>query len=220
MASFPEEFAGTAQACPSCSDTLIVPRDGAAVGGTVPLPLTTPRLVLRRFTAADWKDLLAIMSDKDMFLHLDGQPLDEDQILRWLDGDPHVKLTTPNQPFHLGMQIKPDGPLIGFIALRFPENTPWQSTLTAFVNRQHQRQGFATEALKAVLIFCFDAIGLHRVAAHCSSSDPAACRLFEKAGLRREGEFRKDRWLHGAWVNTACFGMLLEDFPPLGRDRA
>ena len=211
MASFLEEFAGTAQSCPTCSDTVIVPKDGAAVGRAVPLPLTTPRLVLRRFTPTDWKDLLEVMSDEEMFHHVDGLPLEEEQILRWLDSDTHVKLTTPNQPFHLGLEERTGRKLIGYAALRILEQASQQANVSVFVNRKFQRQGFATEALKAMLLFCFDAIGLHRVTAHCESRDAAACRLLEKAGMQREGEFRQDRLRDGEWVNTVWFGALSED---------
>jgi aminoglycoside 6'-N-acetyltransferase len=79
------------------------------------------------------------------------------------------------------------------------------------VNRQYQRKGFATEAVTAVLNFCFQAAGLHRVAAFCDSRNSAAGRVFEKCGMRREGEFRQDRWVNGEWVNTVWHAMLRAD---------
>ena len=38
------------------------------------------------------------------------------------------------------------------------------------------------------------------------------CRLLEKAGLRREGEFVKSRWLHGEWTSMVWYAMLEEEF--------
>ena len=40
--SFPKENAGFAQACPNCTESLIVPDDGSEVGWEIPLPITTP----------------------------------------------------------------------------------------------------------------------------------------------------------------------------------
>ena len=70
----------------------------------------------------------------------------------------------------------------------------------------------AGEALVALLTFCFDGLKLHRVSTWCDSRNTAACRLLEKAGLRREGEFRKDTWMDGQWLDSVWFGLLDEEF--------
>ena len=36
--------------------------------------------------------------------------------------------------------------------------------------------------------------------------------LFEKLGLRREGEFLNDNMLHGEWVNTVWYAALAEEY--------
>jgi len=83
----------------------------------------------------------------------------------------------------------------------------------------------AAEAVNALLNFCFEAITLHRVTASFDSRDISARRLFEKAGMRREGEFLKDRFLNGQWIDTVWSAMLSEEYaksrssPPL-RGRA
>lgn len=211
MASFPDTHAGLPQECPNCSETVIVPADGSALGRPLPLPIPTARLVLRRLHVPDWKDLLEVMSDEALFEYVESQPLDEEQILRWLEADSHVRLTTPNQPFHLGLQTRDGEKLIGYVSLRLAEAHPL-GTISIIVGRPHQRRGYATEALKAVLDFCFNGIGLHRVSGSCDSRHAAACRLMEKTGLQREGEFRRDRLFNGEWANTAWFGILQEEF--------
>src|ERR1035441_6751594 len=79
--SFPRESTGFAQACPNCTQSLIVPGDGSEVGHQIPLPVATPKLVLRRLAGSDWKDLLEIISDEEFFRYQDGVPLDEDGVL-------------------------------------------------------------------------------------------------------------------------------------------
>ena len=209
--SFPHESAGSVQACPTCNDSLIVPADGGETGGQIPLPISTPRLVLRRLAPGDWKDLLEIMSDEEFFHYQDGMPLDEDGVLRWLESDAHVRLTTPEQPFYLGIQLQDGDKLIGYLSLTFTDPQRLQVSLNIGLNRSFQRKGFALEAAKAVLGFCFEGLKLHRVAAWCDSRNTAACRLMEKAGMRREGEFVKSRWVHGEWVNSIWYGLLEEE---------
>jgi len=212
--SFPQENAGFVQACPDCFESLIVPEDGSEVGRPIPLPITTPRLQLRRLAASDWRDLLELLSDEEFFRYQDGVPLDEDGILHWLESDAHVRLTTHDQPFHLGIQLQDGDKLIGYLSLNFTDPQRLQVTFNIGLNRSFQRKGFALEAVKAMLGFCFDGLNLHRVAGWCDSRNVAACRLLEKAGLRREGEFVKNRRMHGDWTNSIWYAVLDEEHRP------
>jgi RimJ/RimL family protein N-acetyltransferase len=163
-------------------------------------------------TVGDWKDLLDILSDEELFQFVDGRPLGEEEILRWLENDSHVKLTTPNQPFCLGIARPAGGQLVGYLSLAITDPQRLQAELAVFLGRRHQRQGLAAEAVAGALAFCFEAIKLHRVAARCDARHAAACRLFEKAGMRREGECRKDRVLNGQWANTVWYALLGEEY--------
>ncbi len=210
--SFPAESAGFAQACPSCTQSLIVPEDGSEVGRQIPLPITTARLVIRRLAGGDWKDLLELMSDEEFFRYMDGVPLDEDGILHWLESDAHVKLTTPDQTLYLGIEVQDGSKLIGYMSLNFPDPHRLQATFSIGLNRKFQRQGFAHEAVGALLNFCFKELKLHRVAAWSDGRNTAGSRLLEKAGLRREGTFLKHRLLHGEWADSIWYALLGEEY--------
>jgi [ribosomal protein S5]-alanine N-acetyltransferase len=211
--SFPEQDAGFARACHSCTESFVVPPRGGDTGQKLPLPLTTPRLALRRLAAGDWKDLLEFLPDEELFHYAAGAPMDEDQILSWLERDAQVKLTTPDQVFHLGITLRDGGKLIGYLGLQFTDPQRLQAQVPyIFLNRSFQRKGYAREALAALLGFCFRAIKLHRVAARCDSQDAAACSLFKQAGMRREGEFIKDIPGSNGWSNSVWYGILEEDY--------
>jgi len=209
--SFPGDCAGFAQACPNCTESVIVPEAAGAAGRGLPIPMTTARLVLRRLQAGDWRDLLECHSDEELFRYVDGRPLGEEEILRWLENDSHVKLTTPNQPFFLGIELQNGGKLIGYLSLNFTDAQRLQAAFSIFVGRSHQRQGLASEAVAALFDFCFTGIKLHRVTASCDSRNVAACRLLEKAGMRREGEFLKDHFADGEWFDTVSYAKLSEE---------
>ena len=214
--SFPQASAGFAQACPSCFQSLIVPDDGSEVGREIPLPIKTPRLILRRLAGGDWRDLLELMSDEEFFRYQDGVPLDEDGVLHWLESDAHVRLTTPDQPLFLGIEVQDGGKLIGYITLSFTDAQRLLVTFSIGLNKNFHRQGFALEAVEALLGFCFEELKLHRVTGWCDSRNTAACRLMEKVGFRREGEFVKNRWVHSEWTNSIWYALLKEDCAEAG----
>ncbi len=217
MASFPRENAGFAQACPNCTQSFIVPEDGSDVGLDIPLPITTERLVLRRLAPQDWKDLLELMADEEFFRYREGVPLDEDGVLHWLEADAHVKLTTPDQTFYLGIALQDGEKLIGYLGLNFPDSHRLQATFNIGLGQKFHRQGYGVEAVVALLTFCFEGLKLHRVACWCDSRNAAGVRLLEKAGFRREGEFLKHRLLHDQWADSIWFAMLDEEFRQAGK---
>jgi [ribosomal protein S5]-alanine N-acetyltransferase len=212
VVSFPQENAGRPEACPICTESFIVPDDGSEVGWQIPLPITTARLVLRRLAGQDWRDLLELMADEEFFRYREGMPLEEDAVLHWLERDVHVKLTTPDQTLYLGITLQDGGKLIGYIGLNFPEPHRLQATFSIGLNQKFHRQGLGLEALVGLLTFCFEGLKLHRVSASCDSLNAAGIRLLEKAGMRREGEFRKHRLLHDRWADSMWYALLDEEF--------
>ena len=216
-ASFPESAVGSAQVCPACEDVVIVPPAGTATGLLVPLPIITSRLRLRRFTGSDWKALRDLVADDAGFVYVDGLPpaADEVTIANWLEADQHIRLTTPNEIFRLAIELQEGSRVIGFLGLWFTDIQRLQAGFNLSLHRSYQRQGLGLEAVDGLLGFCFKGIRLHRVSVRCDSRNAAACRLFEKVGLRREGEFVKDqRTPDGQWTNTVVFAALEEEFGP------
>ncbi len=201
--AFPQAEAGCARECPSCMEALIVPEDGSDMGGKVPVPITAPRLVLRRFQPSDWKDLLELMPDAG-----------EDHVLHWLESERQVRLTTPEHPYYLGIQLREGGKLIGHLSLRFSDPERRQALFELSLNEAYKEQDYGLEAVDALLGFCFKGIKLHRVTATCDSKNAAGCRLFEEVGMRREAEFVKDKFVEGAWANSVWYAALAEDYLP------
>jgi len=58
------------------------------------------------------------------------------------------------------------------------------------INPARQRQGIATEAVAAMLGFCFGELGLHRVQAFIDPDNTASRMLAERLGFRCEGLLR------------------------------
>ena len=119
--SFPESAIGSAQECPNCMASLIVPEAGGETGETIPIPIATPRLILRRFAMNDWEALMKLLADEDFLQSTDGLAAnEEEQVLHWLESDAAIKLTTHNQMFRLAIELQDGHQLIGHSACGFP----------------------------------------------------------------------------------------------------
>jgi RimJ/RimL family protein N-acetyltransferase len=78
----------------------------------------------------------------------------------------------------------------------------------------HTGQGFATEAVRALVEYCFACLGVRRVVANCFLANDASWRLMERVGMRREGLAVAES-LHrsGQWLDTVTYALLAEDRP-------
>jgi [ribosomal protein S5]-alanine N-acetyltransferase len=207
-----EDTAGTAQPCPHCSEDVIVPEAGQQEGRALPLPLQTPRLVLRRLELEDAGELLELMSDPELFRYEPRPAWEEADVERWLPKAVKAKLSDDEGQMSIALVHERDKKLIGLLQMAYPSTTRDQAKLEIQIHRDYHRQGLATEALLVGLNFCFRDIRLHRVMAGTDSRNIAGTRLLTKVGMRKEAEFLKNRFIDGEWANSVWFAMLREEF--------
>lgn len=88
-----------------------------------------------------------------------------------------------------------------------------QAELGWVLDPAQARQGFATEAAKALLRICFDELGLRRVIAQCFADNAPSWRLMERLGMRREQHTIRDS-LHrsGDWLDGMSYALLAEEW--------
>jgi len=79
------------------------------------------------------------------------------------------------------------------------------------IDPARQRQGIAIEAVSAMLDFCFDELGLHRVQAFIEPDNTASRGLVEKLGFSCEGLLRDNLRVNDAWCNDMLYALLATD---------
>jgi RimJ/RimL family protein N-acetyltransferase len=78
--------------------------------------------------------------------------------------------------------------------------------------------GYATEAVRELLRYSFEDLGVHRVAANCFLGNEASWRLMERLGMRRELHAVAES-LHrsGQWLDIVGYALLAEEWKDLPR---
>jgi RimJ/RimL family protein N-acetyltransferase len=74
-------------------------------------------------------------------------------------------------------------------------------------------QGYATEAVRELLRYCFEELGARRAVAGCFLDNDASWRLMERVGMRRETHAVRDA-LHrsGAWLDSLVYAILADEW--------
>ena len=102
--------------------------------------------------------------------------------------------------------------LIGHIALYAVKRLPYSSAFVGYaMDEIYIGKGIVTEAVKMVVRFAFDQIGLHRVEAYVSTQNNASIRVLEKSGFQREGLLRKLLYINGQWVDHYMYACLEDE---------
>jgi RimJ/RimL family protein N-acetyltransferase len=87
-----------------------------------------------------------------------------------------------------------------------------------WIRRSSWSKGYATEAARALSMYGFQALGLHRIEAHVALDNPASQRVVEKVGYSREGVARENELIGSHFVDHVQYSLLdHEAAPPSGR---
>lgn len=174
--------------------------------------LTTPRLLLRDFVEADLaRELLPLgPSPSDGLQPFDLR--DVPGVRRQMREAIASSRDEPRETWDLAVVRTEGDRLIGRAGLHLSEREPKEALVWFVSDPSSWNQGFANEALAAVLKACFGELSLHRVTAECNPANTGAVSLFESLGLRREAHFIENANEGGRWVDTAVFAMLAREW--------
>jgi len=88
------------------------------------------------------------------------------------------------------MEYKDNGKVIGNISVVKLNESAESADMGYCMSRSYWGNGLMPEALKAVMDYLFDEVGLNRVAACHDVNNPKSGRVMEKAGMKQEGILR------------------------------
>ncbi len=207
--SFPETRLGTAQECPHCSETVVVPPAGSEKGGKLPLPIKTLRLNIRPLRTEDLPDWLEIVKDADSYRYLNYNAPDDVEARSWFEHGKALRLAQPNGHLALGIELQNDEKIVSRLSFDFNDlEDHRQGSFNIIMHPAYRRHGYGTEAVLGLLGFGFDGIALHDIRVRIDNRDLGGRRMVEKAGMKLEGEFLEECRVKGEWVGSAYYVML------------
>ena len=174
--------------------------------------LITRRLRLRRFEPHDTADLHACFGDEGAmrFWNFPTYKTMAETKKRIV-----VRLSKTTNPYdHLAWAIckRSNGRCIGMVSYHHRNVHNRRLQLGYIVAPKHQRGGFGTEAVRAVLDYCIGALHAHRVEALIHPGNVASTRLVERLGFRCEGGPLRDYWRVGdGYASVLIYALINHD---------
>jgi RimJ/RimL family protein N-acetyltransferase len=178
------------------------------------LTLWTPRLCLRSMRLEDAADVARYRSDPEVARFQTWEPRDVTEVVAFVRSQLVLQPNTPGSWYQLTIVKRLEGTVIGDCGLHFPDHETDQAEVGITLDRTYHRQGYATEALAAVLSYLLDDLGKHRVYARVDPRNQASISLLERLGMRYEGRLRETVRLRGEWADDLMYAILAHEGRP------
>jgi len=169
--------------------------------------LTTPRLILRQFTRADLPAFTAYRRQPEVAQYQSWQAYSAADAEAFYAGQANLDFNVDDSWFQIAVVGQQSGLLLGDVAVHFFDEGK-QAELGMTFDTGYQRQGFASEALHAVIAMLFNQYNKHRLVATLDTRNQRAAHLLEKLGFRREAHFRQNIFFKGAWGDEYAYALL------------
>ncbi|MBQ3264545.1 MAG: GNAT family N-acetyltransferase [Ruminococcus sp.] len=157
--------------------------------GTV--TLETERLILRRFTPEDAQDAFCNwMSSKVVTKYLTWQPHQSVEESKEYIQSVISSCENPDH-YNWAIEFRELGQVIGAIGVNEIFETVAACEIGYCLGDRFWGRGIMPEALREVIRFLFEEVGMNRIQATHDVNNPQSGRVMEKCGLRYEGTMRQ-----------------------------
>ena len=180
------------------------------------LPMTTERLVLRRFTGKDAAAFCAYRGDPEIARYQSWDGCSTEEAREFVEKHAAQPFGPPGEWMQIAIALKSSNELIGDCGVRIGSDDARQATIGVTLARQYHGRGFASEALVCLFDHLLREMGLHRIVADIDSENIAMQRLAGRLGMRREGHLRQSLWFKGGWADELFYALLRDEW--LARD--
>ncbi|HEY8964648.1 MAG TPA: GNAT family N-acetyltransferase [Alphaproteobacteria bacterium] len=161
----------------------------------------TERLIARSLDMTDLKDIVAYRSDPEVAKYQDwknftlenGRNLITDNLKHRL-GDPCW--------YQIGIERKDDGVLIGDCGLRIFANDHHRAQIGYTFGKDHWGQGYATEAVGALIDYAFHRLGVQQIMASAHPENLASQNV-----LRKSKFLMKNETFEGLWPGDVVYAL-------------
>lgn len=173
--------------------------------------ITTARLTLRRILPSDLDDVFAYASDPAVPRYLLWYPHpDKDYTARYLrEVDRRYKKA---QFYDWAVTLTDSGKMIGtcgFTSFDIPNNS---AEVGYVLSTPYWGQEIAPEALRAVITFGFEVLGLNRIEAHFMPDNHSSRRVLEKCMMLPEGVRREAMYVKGGYIDIETYAITAADY--------
>ncbi|MBN1698782.1 MAG: GNAT family N-acetyltransferase [Spirochaetales bacterium] len=81
-----------------------------------------------------------------------------------------------------------------------------------FLDKSYWGKGYATETASLLIEYCFTKMNIHKVVASCDMRNTPSEKVMIKCGMKKEGEFRQNRYKDNERHDELKYGILKKEW--------
>lgn len=178
--------------------------------------IKTARLVLKPHSLENEQKLNEWENDPSIIYYNDDQPEPYqhqaiEETRKYIQR--HLEVGPQTNSLHFAIHIADDDLFIGYGMIAFIDRYNRSCRLGITIGEKDQwGRGFAKEALRAVIDYCFKSLNMNRIGVEIYSFNTRSLALFEHLGFTREGIVRQSVYKKGAFEDEYIYGLLREEW--------
>lgn len=174
--------------------------------------IETERLILRRFELADVDSMFTNwISDPDVQKSYGEPPCKTiDNVRKTLDK--WIYSYDSNEFYRWAVFLKGTNINIGQIAFYVVDSKNQKADAEYCISKFYWGNGYASEALEAVIKYAFEQIQFNRVQAFYRSENIASGKVMQKAGMKYEGTFKQYLFHDNSFHDCIMYAIIREDW--------
>jgi RimJ/RimL family protein N-acetyltransferase len=184
----------------------------AGTGVIVALDILTDRLRIAGLIADDASALFAYRSAEEVARFQSWLPSSVDDARDFIVSNASTPFNQNDSWVQLAVRSAATDELVGDLGVHFVADDGHQVEIGFTIAPAHQRQGFGSEAVVALLDHLFTVLNKHRVFASVDPRNEAPLALLRSIGMRQEAHFRQSLFWKGEWVDDVIFGLLRSEW--------
>lgn len=174
--------------------------------------LKTDRLTLRRIIEQNTSDWLAVWNSPDVLRYMIDFETDPDEaevraIIGWCDD-----IFANKTGIRWAITLTGNDTMIGSCGFHLYDVKNRCAEIGYELHRDHWRTGIMSEAVSAVLQFCFMRLNCHRVEANVTVGNEGSAGLLKKLGFTHEGTWRDKVFWRSEYHDLWQFGLLESEY--------
>lgn len=180
--------------------------------GTV--PLETPRLLLRPFEMSDAQAMFQNWAyDKEVTKYLTW-PAHKDISVSTSVLSDWIKCYEKKDYYQWAIVLKPNGnEPIGSIGVNNKiDDTVKMAHIGYCIGQKWWHQGIMSEALKCIMAFLFEIVGVQRIESRHDPRNPNSGSVMKKCGMKYEGTMRRADWNNQGVCDACYYAMLASEW--------
>ena len=173
--------------------------------------LYTKRLVLRKLTLDDAKDLFEFASDPEVAKYVPWEPYKSiDDAVNFLKFT--LEQYEKKQPARWGIVYKENNKLIGTCGFVDWDPSNFRAEIAYALSRDYWGKGIMTEAVKEAIKFGFEKMNLNRIYAFSFPENVGSYTVMEKVGMKYEGLIREYMYIKGKFQDLKLYSILRREY--------